>query len=200
MYRGCLSDSSQARLMCGLDETDQRGVCVKCSTSGCNNQPKFDKPRLSCLKCQNDKECAFGQDASRARRCIKDLMFGDEETCFTQVINGNFEFMFDFFSIFMHIQMFSQGTQVKRDCTLDIDSPLNSNWCIEEENCEKCSKNGCNSNNGRYMWCLHCKDSMEDKCTTLPNVLEYINQCDYKPYTYDRRGCFTRYQGMNGIS
>lgn len=93
MYRGCLSDSSEARLMCELNGKHQNGTCRRCSGSGCNDQPKFGRPELSCVKCNNDRECAFGQDAAKAQQCTEDVMFGEEETCFVHAISGNTHFI-----------------------------------------------------------------------------------------------------------
>lgn len=97
MYRGCLSDPSEARLMCELDAKHQNGTCKKCATSGCNDEPKFDRPKLSCVKCSNDEECAFGRDAAEAKQCTKDVMFGEKESCFVHAISGNTHFIYSKF-------------------------------------------------------------------------------------------------------
>lgn len=89
MFRGCLSDATEERLLCEGSNEDGLGSCVKCTTNGCNNQPKFIPPQLSCVKCSDWKECAYGQDASTATACVKDVLFGSKETCFVHSINGN---------------------------------------------------------------------------------------------------------------
>lgn len=89
MYRGCLSDSSNDRLMCDQSEEHKLGICAKCSESGCNNHPKLAKPKLSCIKCEDEKACAFGQDAQDAKLCETNVPFGVEESCFTYNVNSN---------------------------------------------------------------------------------------------------------------
>lgn len=95
IFRGCLSDSSNARLMCDQSEKHKLGFCDTCSGSGCNNQPKMAKPKLSCLKCNDEKICAFSQYSHDARPCQKNVLFGDKESCFTRRSDSN-EFMFLF--------------------------------------------------------------------------------------------------------
>lgn len=89
MYRGCLSDPSNERLLCDQSGEHKLGTCTKCSKSGCNNQPKWAAPKLSCLKCENTKACAFLQDASDAIPCQKYVPFGITESCYTYHIPGN---------------------------------------------------------------------------------------------------------------
>lgn len=102
MYRGCMSDGSEPQLKCGLATEHGKGKCVKCSKPGCNDQPKLAKPKLSCLKCSDDKECAFGQESSEAEPCKNDVKFGEEETCFTHAISGNWliSFVYSLNSVF----------------------------------------------------------------------------------------------------
>lgn len=89
IYRGCLSDSSDERLMCDLSQKYKLGFCDICSGSGCNNQPKEVKPKLSCLKCNDEKSCALAQNASDAKPCQKNVLFGDKESCFTYQFKSN---------------------------------------------------------------------------------------------------------------
>lgn len=98
IYRGCLSDSSNERLMCDQSEKHQLGVCSTCTGSGCNKQPKFQKPKLSCLKCDDEKSCAYPQKSFDAEPCQKNVLFGDEESCFTYQNKSN-QFKFCLFSI-----------------------------------------------------------------------------------------------------
>lgn len=91
IFRGCLSDSSEPRLLC--ERGDEFGKCVKCPSSGCNNQSKFRKPQLSCIKCSDSENCAFGYDPSAAEPCTQDVTFGDEESCFVHKIEGNFIYL-----------------------------------------------------------------------------------------------------------
>lgn len=90
MYRGCLSDASNDRLMCEQNDPEI-GKCVKCSENGCNNQPKVKKAEISCVQCEDATDCAYGQVAANAKTCIEDVIFGNEESCFTQSLSGNGE-------------------------------------------------------------------------------------------------------------
>lgn len=92
MFRGCLSDASNQRLLCERVNEDGNGTCIKCNTSGCNNQPKLKQPTLSCMNCTDSEVCAFGLDLKSSNltiACEKPVLFGDKETCFTQWISGN---------------------------------------------------------------------------------------------------------------
>lgn len=89
MYRGCLSDSSNERLMCDQSEEHKLGTCIRCSEAGCNNQPKLAAPKLSCLKCEDAKACAFAQDVHDAKPCEKNVRFGVKESCYTYNFNSN---------------------------------------------------------------------------------------------------------------
>ena len=57
MYRGCITDSKDSRLLCQLG----MGRCGICSEDGCNDQPLFIEPELSCYKCENSTDCGYGQ-------------------------------------------------------------------------------------------------------------------------------------------
>lgn len=83
MYRGCLSESSNGRLLCDEGEKQNLGFCKRCSESGCNNIPKITEPKLSCFKCNDEKACAFAQDVQAPQACKNEVHFGDEESCFT---------------------------------------------------------------------------------------------------------------------
>lgn len=90
MFRGCLSDASDVRLKCEKSDERNLGTCVKCSGSGCNNQPKVAKSKLSCFKCIDSKECAFGQNGTDPVSCVDKVPFGIQESCYTHAIKGNF--------------------------------------------------------------------------------------------------------------
>lgn len=51
--------------------------------------------------------------------------------------------------------------------------------------------------NGRFTWCVVCMESDGFECATLPNMDEYIFQCEKKSYPYEKRGCFTKYNAGN---
>lgn len=88
MFRGCLSDTSDARLLC--ERGNEFGACHKCPESGCNDQSKLRKPTIGCIKCNNAESCAFGHDQVDALPCTEDVLFGEVESCFTQRIESNF--------------------------------------------------------------------------------------------------------------
>lgn len=95
MFRGCLSDATNERLLCERVNEYENGTCVKCNTTGCNNQSKFREPTLSCMNCTGSDDCAFGLESLNFPYvCEKQILFGDEETCFTQWISGNCFFFY----------------------------------------------------------------------------------------------------------
>ncbi|XP_055308420.1 uncharacterized protein LOC129572482 [Sitodiplosis mosellana] len=170
VFRGCLSDTSKERILCERNNKNDKGTCVICPNTGCNNQPKVRQPKFACVNCTGSDECAFGYNASMAVPCKKDVELGDEESCFTRSINGT--------------------EQVERGCTLDIDSKLNEEY-------KTCSEPVCNIGNVRFSWCLRCQSGIDGNCSVIQSPFEYIQYCDHSVYTYDRRGCFTSHQ--NGI-
>lgn len=91
IFRGCLSDADEieARLLCGRANETGFGTCIKCSSDGCNNQPKFRNATLSCSNCMNSEECAFGQNSNKTVQCSKPVALGDKETCFTHSTHGS---------------------------------------------------------------------------------------------------------------
>lgn len=89
IYRGCLTDASDHRLLCEQDSSDKKGICVKCSGSGCNNMPRVRPPLLSCVHCKKSHECAFGQDKNNAVTCKSQIPFGTDESCYTRFGLGN---------------------------------------------------------------------------------------------------------------
>ncbi|XP_055308419.1 uncharacterized protein LOC129572481 [Sitodiplosis mosellana] len=174
MFRGCLSDSTPIRLECEAYGDNKQGNCVKCKGSGCNDQPKVKQAELSCTKCSDAKECAFGQSLSAAIVCLNDVTFGDQESCFVHTIPGS--------------------STVERGCTLDVNA---TNWCKEEIGCEKCLRKGCNTQNVRHSWCLRCQSDVKGDCAKISNPNEFIEECDHLPYTYSKRGCYTIFRGGN---
>lgn len=87
VYRGCLSDSSDHRLLCDQDQK-QNHSCITCEESGCNDTPKIRNSTLSCIQCKGSHECAFGFEKDSASRCKKDVRLGLEETCYIYFRNG----------------------------------------------------------------------------------------------------------------
>lgn len=86
MFRGCLSDPTEPRLECDINK---HGNCVKCTGNGCNDQPKVKPSELSCMKCMDSKECAYGQRSSPAFNCLNNVIFGNKESCFVHTLPGN---------------------------------------------------------------------------------------------------------------
>lgn len=171
MHRGCLSDTSYARMLC-----DQGfGVCKKCSFNGCNNEPKHRPSTLSCMHCNDSAECAFGLDESKHYRCHKMPLFGDVETCYTFNPDG--------------------GSRVERGCTLDSDlyHHISSKWCEFNRYCTECYYPGCNSENVKFHSCAVCDTAMGNKdCDDPHDISKYFKSCSYGSYySYEKRGCFT---------
>lgn len=94
------------------------------------------------------------------------------------------------------LYFYEDSREVQRGCTLD--NQTDTNWCKVDDGCETCSMTGCNLNNARFAWCFVCSDkTKDDECAALPNINEHTYQCDFRPYPYSKRGCFTRYHGGN---
>lgn len=89
MYRGCLADGDDHRALCEEDDPDKKGVCIKCSESGCNNIPKVRPSSLSCVQCNKSEECAFGH--VEATPCQTEVPFGSKEFCYILHNTGKIE-------------------------------------------------------------------------------------------------------------
>lgn len=89
MYRGCITDASDHRLLCEGD-FNKTGVCRKCSETACNNLPKIRSPSLSCVHCNKSEECAFGQDMKNEMPCKNSVLFGVDELCYIDYNLGKF--------------------------------------------------------------------------------------------------------------
>lgn len=94
IYRGCLTDPSEERLLCDQQTPNKSSRCVKCGESGCNDMPKMREPLLSCVHCSESEECAFGQSREKAILCKSSIQFGNEESCFTHFNYGKLEKQF----------------------------------------------------------------------------------------------------------
>lgn len=90
IYRGCLTDNTEARLLCGKDDGDH---CVKCETTGCNDVPRIRSPSLSCITCNQTDECAFGHRKKSATDCVNDVKLGSYESCYTFSHPSEFEYL-----------------------------------------------------------------------------------------------------------
>lgn len=90
IYRGCLTDPSEERLLCDRQEKDN--ICIKCAETECNDMPKLREPSLSCVHCHSkiSEECGFEQDKTSAIRCKKSILFGRQESCYTLIKDGEF--------------------------------------------------------------------------------------------------------------
>lgn len=88
MFRGCLADNDDHRTFCDEgNNPDKKGICIKCSGSGCNNIPKVRSASLSCVQCDKSEECGFGHE--EATPCENEVPFGSVEFCYTQYNIGN---------------------------------------------------------------------------------------------------------------
>lgn len=83
-----MTDRGDGRLLCERIHPNDKSVCIKCGTTGCNNVARVKPPTLSCVNCDKSNECAFGQDKSTATACKNDVPFGSEETCYTYFSHG----------------------------------------------------------------------------------------------------------------
>lgn len=183
MFRGCSSDSTKIRLQCDKNED---GMCIKCSGSGCNDQPKIRKAELACVQCNGTAECAFGQDSATATACLNDVKLGDEESCFVRTLPGNNT---------NYLSLLKVSVQfIERGCTLDANT-THPEWCKEDTDCETCSGDGCNTRNVQTTSCLQCKSDAKGYCAKVSNTTEFFVKCDHSSYSYDKRGCFTIFKG-----
>lgn len=78
VYRGCLSESSDHRLLCDLSKEN----CIKCAKFGCNDVPKIRPSALSCIQCSGSAECAFGFEKDSATKCKGKVQLGLVESCY----------------------------------------------------------------------------------------------------------------------
>lgn len=170
IFRGCLTDSTNSRLLCEQDGT----TCVKCSLSGCNNQPKFKDPSLSCVKCNDTTDCAYGQNLNAAEVCQNSVPFAVSESCYMRIVN--------------------KTSLVERGCTLDV-ATEKENWCTTANDCEICNKSGCNTANVRYHWCIVCSSEINGVCSVITDSNNFIEQCNGDPYPHNMIGCFTMNKG-----
>lgn len=169
MYRGCLSDSTDSRLLCG----EHPESCVKCPKNGCNDQPKHYKPELKCHQCEGSDECAFGQSDGLETTCKKDVSFLEHETCFTLAP--------------------SETKVMRRGCTMD--AYPSGEHCKESDGCNKCTTPGCNKDNVKYHQCVVCSSVNTTDCAKLSDPSSLMVQCDGEPYSHDKRGCYIMHKG-----
>lgn len=172
MYRGCLTDTMDSRLLCEVG----RGKCIRCKEHGCNDQPVTKKPELSCIKCNDSMECTFGLNTNNSESCVSPVPFTRDESCYTLTYeNGN----------------------VERGCTIDANS--SRYWCAETEGCEYCYEDGCNTDKIAPSSCLQCQSAYDGGCARLDEPVEFVDECENlsdTPYEYKDRGCFTIKQGI----
>lgn len=173
---GCNKQISHQQ--CSNCSQENKNVLIETSSShGCNDQFLVRKAELSCVKCKDDTECAYGQnDAEKIERCENNVDFQKYETCF--------------------IRSFNETEIVERGCTLDS-TEENLNWCLESENCKQCSEYGCNVANVKCHSCIECNSKINEECAILSNSSNYIQNYDcIEPYSYEQRGCFTMEEGI----
>lgn len=142
-----------------------------CDEDGCNHVPHKSEPQLECIICSDDKECAFGHDMDSEQTCEKDVMFGQNETCFTRI---------------------GENGVVYRGCTLDK-ARRNPNWCEEDEHCTECDDPGCNSINAKLSSCIECNSLEKKDCGNPMDIYSYSTYCELQhvPYLYEESGCYS---------
>lgn len=171
MHRGCLTDPTDSRLLCELDDT----ICMKCKESGCNNQPKLRKPSLKCIHCTDDLECAYGQDKANSRACEKQVLFNIKESCYARSL--------------------SNGTHFDRGCTVDLMEKEPNVLCTAENNCSKCDTPDCNTQNIIQRSCLKCSSLTDNECIYGKGDKNSTALCDGEPYPNIKSGCYTLVKG-----
>ncbi|XP_031624689.1 prestalk protein-like isoform X2 [Contarinia nasturtii] len=166
MYRGCLTDQSDHRLLCE-DDSNKKGACVKCTETGCNNVPKTRPPSLSCVRCGKSEECAFGQDKKNAVPCSNIVPFGVDESCFIRynLVDG----------------------WAVRGCTNDDDDKTPT---FPNNNTLLCRTSTCNYDNVIRSSCVSCESGLKGKCAEISDEKSLVKQCE-GTYPYEYRGCFT---------
>lgn len=170
LHRGCTNDESSISKLC-LNEPSKFEIC---DGHGCNDRALNKVPSRTCIKCQDDTECAFGQISDKVKQCDMGVYWGRQEACFTRTHPNGI---------------------VERGCTVDS-KEKSWNWCLDAENCVECSENGCNTANVRYHSCGQCSGDKDSDCATLPHSNAFIKQCDtVKHYPYAKRGCYTIKEG-----
>lgn len=167
-----MSDPSDSRILC-----DERyATCEKCSENACNNQPKFKKPTLSCIHCEDSQKCAFGQTEENSIECKNDVIFSTEESCFTRGIEAT--------------------VIIQRGCTLDdlhVDE-LGPEWCNSTYGCTTCNQSSCNIKNVHHHWCLICESEVGGECANIDYSSVFIERCGGSVYPVEKRGCYTMNQ------
>lgn len=169
MHRGCFSDQSLARSQC--DKNDVK--CNKCLTDGCNNEPMFKAPTLSCMRCNDSAECAFGADNSKRYKCSRGPLFGEVETCYILTTNVS--------------------DLVERGCTFDRNSSENFDpkWCENNEHCTQCNSTYCNDENVRFHSCAVCDSISDNDCANPNDISKFFKPCANSTYPFDKRGCYS---------
>lgn len=160
-----------------VSQESENVLIETCSSHGCNDQFLVRKAELSCVKCKDDTECAYGQNnAEKIELCENNVDSQKYETCF--------------------IRLFNDTGIVERGCTLDS-TEEKLNWCLESENCRQCSEYGCNVANVKCHSCIECNSEINGECAILSNFSNYIKNYDcIEPYSYEQRGCFTMEEGI----
>lgn len=171
IFRGCITDSSDSRILCG----DYPESCVECKLNGCNSQPKDQPAQLKCHQCSGPGDCAFGQNAGLEQPCKMKVPFLTVESCFTLASKDS--------------------DVVRRGCTLDV----NDDDCNETGGCKKCHGVACNNENVKYHQCVVCNSGDNNDCAKLEDATELKVQCTGDPYPMDKRGCYTVKMGKYNV-
>lgn len=79
-----MTDSTKESTKCKENYINDHEVCIKCSENGCNKQSTYKQPTLSCVRCSDSVECAFGENLSKSSACIRNVSLSDKESCYTR--------------------------------------------------------------------------------------------------------------------
>lgn len=163
IVRGCKTDTEIFEIC-----TEKEDQCRSCKTDGCNYEPKFSKPKLSCIKCTStafDSSCEWGFNQNKALLCQEDLALGDQEECYIQT---------------------NDSKSVSRGCLND-----DKNACTNATTCKKiCSTAGCNNENILKDSCIICDSKTNPLCASSRPKINPTT-CTNEIQEYNKQGCVT---------
>lgn len=165
IYRGCMSDADTGSAMCSQNGDT---TCTRCLAGGCNFLAAVSSPSLSCVKCfagdDNAIGCGYGYQSTDGSKCHSNVWLGQTESCYT--VRG------------------SQG--ISRGCTID-----DVNACPDNDTCEKCTSDSCNSKSYNKYKCFQCNSSVagQGSCAQEAEDLE-VTECPGDDQKLAEIGCY----------
>lgn len=145
--------------------------CNICTSNLCNEHLYTHDPILSCVKCNDTKDCEFYKANREPKACKSPIRFMSDESCFYGVYENR--------SI--------------RGCTVDL---FGSNSTPPGE-LSYCKAPGCNTASLNRFSCFMCESKESDKnhCRTVVDEtgekLAPVSICEGDQfYTSDRKGCY----------